>query len=421
MWLLYQLLYALALAVSSPFLLWRRGRHYLATVRPRWAASPGGQQPVDLWLHAVSVGEVAVAATLARGLPADLRLLVTTITPTGQARAEALFAGRAQVAYLPFDLRPAIGRFLRRFAPRALVLIEGDYWPLLLHEARRRALPVAVVNGRVSDRSFARLRRLRCLLAPLFGPVARFGMQTPADAERLRSLGVAAERLAVTGNLKFESPLPPPLPALEADLARLADGRPIFVAGSTMAGEEEAVLAALAAAGPDRALLLLAPRHPERWPAVFALAQSAFPEAVRRSALPDRGRPPLVLLDSLGELAALYRIAAGAFIGGTLVATGGHNPLEPARFGVPVAVGPSMENFREIAERFDRAAAWRRVRQASDLSAVFAEWLADPEARRRLGEKGRALIEENRGALAESVALVARATGLFPPPVEDAA
>ena len=349
MWWLYQASMALLLALAGPLLLLVRGRHYWPTLPGRLGVRlPAGPRGA-LWLHAVSVGEAAVAATLARALPAEEDLVVTTITPTGQERAARALAGRAAVAYAPFELGGPVGRFFDRLAPRALVLVEGDYWPLLLREAKRRGLPVAVVNGRVSDRSFPRLRLLRgAVRRLLLERVDRFGVQTELDRERLIALGVPAAKIAVTGNLKFEAPAPARSPVLEAWVERQAAGRPVLVAGSTMAGEEEAVLDAFAAAGGARAaLLVLAPRHPERFDAVAEECERRFPGVARRSTGRDPGAPPAVaLLDTLGELAALYGLARGAFIGGTLVARGGHNPLEPARFGVPVAVGPSIENFR---------------------------------------------------------------------------
>ncbi len=407
MWLLYQVAFALSLAAAGPFLLARRGRHYLPTILPRLGAGGGGP-PGALWIHAVSVGEVGVAATLVGSLPPETPLVVTTVTPTGQERAQSLLGHRAAVAYLPFDLGFAVSRFFRRFAPRALVLVEGDLWPLVLREAKGRGLPVQVINGRVSDRSFRRLARLRPLLGPLLTRVDFFGVQTAEDRRRLMELGVPAERVAATGNLKFETPAPAPRPDLEARLQGLAAGRPILVAGSTMAGEEERVLAAFQRfGGGERALLLLAPRHPERWGAVAELVRRRGLEAVRRTALPECARPAVALLDSLGELAALYRIATAAFIGGTLVPTGGHNPIEAARWGVPIAAGPSMENFREIAEQFDRAEAWRRVADAEELGDAWRLWLDDPEAARGQGVKALRLVESNRGALAHTLETLA--------------
>jgi 3-deoxy-D-manno-octulosonic-acid transferase len=408
-WGLYQLATAAALVLAGPFLLARRGSHYLPTLPGRLGRSveAAGTRRA-LWLHAVSVGEAGVAATLARALPPEIPLLVTTVTPTGQERARAAFAGRAGVDYLPFDLGFAVRRFFRRHEPRALVLVEGDYWPLLLREARRRGLPVAVVNGRVGDRSFGRMRRLRRLLGPLFSAVGHFGVQSPRDRERLIELGIEPGRIAVTGNLKYESPEPPRKPELEEALRGLAAGRPILLAGSTMAGEEAAVLdTCREIGGGERALLVLAPRHPERWNEVDALLRARRTDFARRTELPDAGRPAVVLLDSLGELAGLYRLAAAAFIGGTLVPTGGHNPLEAARFGVPVAVGPSMHNFRDMAEAFDQAGAWRRVADARELAAVWREWLDDPETARAVGGHALRLVEENRGALARTLEMLA--------------
>ena len=405
-WGFYQLAAAAALLAAGPFLLARRGSHYLPTLAGRLGRAPGGPAAGGaLWLHAVSVGEVGVAATLARGLPPEVPLLVTTVTPTGQERARAAFAGRAEVAYLPFELGFAVQRFFRRHQPGALVLIEGDYWPLVLREARRRGLAVAVVNGRVGDRSFGRMRRLRRFLAPLFAGVGRFGVQSGQDRDRLVALGVEPGRVTVTGNLKYETPEPARKTELEEILRELAGARPILLAGSTMAGEEEQVLDAFHDLE-GQAMLVLAPRHPERWNEVEALLRSRGEDAVRRTALPAEGRPAVILLDSLGELAGLYRLAAAAFIGGTLVPTGGHNPLEAARFGVPLAVGPAMHNFREMADAFDRAGAWRRVKHAGELGAVWREWLERPETGRETGARALRLVEENRGALARTVEML---------------
>ncbi len=420
MWWIYQILAAVALLTAGPWLLLARRRHYLPTLRGRLGGgtrpAPGGPRPAGLWIHAVSVGESVLAGTLAARLPDDLRLLLTTITPTGQRQAGAIasrLGERADAAYLPFEVDFAIARFFRRFAPAALVLVEGDYWPLLLRAVRRRGLPTAVINGRVSDRSFPRLRRFRLLAMPLFfAPVERFGVQTAVDAERLIALGVEPERVTVTGNLKFDSPAPPLLPELAARLERLAAGRPLLVAGSTMPGEEEQVLAAfqrLAGSGQaagERALLIVAPRHPERFAAVAERLAAADPDLVRRSG-GDRERPAIFLLDSIGELASTYRLASAAFIGGTLRPTGGHNPIEAARFGVPVAVGPSMTNFREIAETFDRQAAWARVASGEELGRLWDSWLAEPAAARAVGERGRALVTANAGALDRTLDLLA--------------
>lgn len=487
----------LALLLAGPFLLARRGAHYLPTLAGRLGGGPAGGSDAGLdsgsdgawnvasgggsvsgsdggsdggrsgapgawrgrlWLHAVSVGEVGVAATLARALPPDLPLLVTTVTPTGQALARKAFAGRAPVAYLPFDLRPALGRLWRRFSPAALVLVEGDYWPLLLRETRRRGLTVAVVNGRVGDRSYGRMRRLRPLARRLlFSGIGSFGVQSAADGRRLQALGVEGGRITVTGNLKFETRQPDAHRGLGAALGRLAGGRPLLIAGSTMPGEEEQVLAAFAAVGGGRrALLVLAPRHPERWDEVHRQLRASGLEVQRRSRLnlaaasgvngageaeaanrgereaaahqdggaaanegreaATHGAPDVVLLDSMGELSGLYRLAAAAFVGGTLAPTGGHNPLEAARYGIPIAVGPSMHNFREMAKLFDRAGAWRRVADAAALGSAWEQWLSDPAAARRQGERAAALLDENRGALARTLDMLAPVLATLAPP-----
>jgi 3-deoxy-D-manno-octulosonic-acid transferase len=407
MWWLYQLVQALSLLIAGPFLLARRGSHYLPTLRHRLGAFPPVGRRRALWLHAVSVGEVGVASTLVNALPAEAPVLITTITPTGQARARSLLGERAGVTYLPFDLAYPVGRFFRHFAPSALILVEGDYWPLTLRAAKRAGLPVAVINGRVGDRSFRRMRRLRPLARRLLAPVDRFGVQSEADEQRLLDLGVPARRVRVTGNLKFDTPEPARLPELEGHLRTAASGRPMLFAGSTMPGEEEQVLEAFTrAGGGEEALLLLAPRHPERWTAVQSLVRRTGLACEPRSELPTASRPPVILLDSLGELASLYRLAAAVFIGGTLVPTGGHNPLEAARFGRAIAVGPSMENFRDMARQFDAAKAWKRVGDAEELAAAWRGWLASPELARQQGERAGALAEANRGALERTLEIL---------------
>lgn len=415
-WLLYQGAFAAVLPLAAPVLAARRGfSHYRATLRgrlaralPAPAAAPGG-----LWVHAVSVGEVGVAATLLRSWPAERPLTVTTVTPTGQAQARRLFAGRAAVGYLPFDLSFAVRRFFDAVAPKLIVLCEGDYWPLALREARRRGVPVVVVNGRMSDRAFARQRRLGSVNRLFYDPVDLFAMQTAEDRERLLALGVDPAKVVVAGNLKFDALPPSPKPELEAAVLRLAAGRPILVAGSTLEGEEEALLSSLEEIGRGRTLLVLAPRHPERWDAVEKLIRGRGFSCLRRGSLDlhagpasPGAAPEVLLLDSLGELAALYRLGAAAFVGGTLVPKGGHNPIEPAHFGVPVVVGPSMFNFRDIAERFAKAGAWRQVAGPRQLGPALAGLLADPAAAAALGGRARALLEQNRGAAARTLASI---------------
>jgi len=407
MWILYQIALALVLAVAAPVLLLLRGRHYLPTLAGRLGGYDGPATTRPLWIHSVSVGEARVAATLARALDADWPLLVTTVTPTGQAQAASLLRDRAAIAYLPLDLGFAVRRFLDRFEPRALVLVEGDYWPLLLRHVRRRGLPAVVVNGRVGERSFGRLRRFPGMARILYSGVRRFTMQTEEDRDRLVELGVDSKLISVTGNLKFDAPVPQAHPEIEAAFSEVAAGRPILIAGSTMRGEDEQILDAFAdAGGGDAALLVLAPRHPERWDEVAGLIDASGYRFSRRTDLDTATRADVVLLDSLGELAALYAIATAAFVGGTLVATGGHNPLEPAVHAVPVAVGPSMHNFNEMARIFDDAAAWQRVDDAAGLGRFFDRAVSGDAGVVALGQRGQELLVANRGATQRTLDVV---------------
>ncbi len=420
MWFLYQLAMAAGLGVAAPVLLARRGRHYLETLPARLGRLPEARGVRPLWLHAASVGEAAVAATLAPALPADLDLLVTTVTPTGQAAAKKHFmplatGGRSVVVtYLPFDLGPLVSGFLDRYSPRALVLLESELWPLVLRSCGRRGIPVAVVNARVSDRSFVRMRRAgRLCRRTLLDPVSRFGAQSPQDEDRLRRLGASGQAVSLTGNLKFDTPEPAPAAGLEQTLRRLAAGRPILVVGSTMSGEEGIVLDAFERLERE-AMLVLAPRHPERFDEVWREVEQRSLPALRRSRVqsPAMGEPPaapvrVVLLDSLGELASIYRLASAAFIGGSLVPTGGHNPIEAARFGVPVIVGPSMENFRRMADDFEAAGALTVVRDGEALASSWRRLLERPGEAAEQGRRGLEIVDRNRGAVKRSVELLA--------------
>lgn len=406
MWWLYRLLSGTALGVWGPLYGLRRRADLAAIARGRLARGLPHVDGAPLWIHAVSVGEVAVAATFAAALPASCPLVVTTVTPTGQARAQAILGSRAVVTYLPFDLAGPVGRFLAATAPRALLLVEGDYWPYLLAVCKRREIPVGVVNARVGDRSFARLRRLGPLLDTLHRRAGRIAAQSTLDADRLLALGVPSRAIAVTGNLKFDAPIVTIGPELEQSLRGLAAGRPIVVAGSTMAGEESDVLAAYqAVGGGQRAFLVLAPRHPERFGEV-AGAVAALPavRSLRRSQLGSTPAADVVVLDSLGELAGVYACADIAFIGGTLVAKGGHNPIEPAAHGVAVTAGTSFENFRDVAAQFDRAGAWRLASDRAALVGIWQGLLGDAPARRQLGVAARELVMSQRGATARSLA-----------------
>ena len=428
---LYQPLYLALLVAAAPFLLLTRGAHYVPTLRRRFFGPSGASGGAEsLWMHAVSVGEAGVAAVLARRLPAGGRLTFTTVTPTGQRAAAAQLGERIDLAYLPFDLFWAVRRFLAWARPRGAVLTEGDYWPFLLSTLRRRGVPVYVVNGRLSDRSWDRLRLLpRFVTRAWFRPITRFGVQSEQDRARFTALGVDPSDIEITGNLKFDQQPVSPSPDLEAMMRSVAGDRRILVAGSTMDGEEEHVLRAFTGLQ-EQAMLLLAPRHPERAPAVRKLAQEHGLKVQMRSEIPapqptTRGDddatetatshdsrtthhhppstihhpPDLVLLDTIGELAGLYALADSAFVGGTLVPTGGHNPLEPAAHAVPIIAGPSMHNFRAIADAFDDADAWRLVDNAAELAEVWKHWLSDPTLAAGYGHRAQQLVEANSGAI----------------------
>ena len=420
MWFLYQLAMAAGLGLAAPVLLARRGRHYLATMPARLGRLPEPRGARPLWLHAASVGEAGVAATFARALPPELDLLVTTVTPTGQTAAKKLFAPVAEggrsvvVTYLPFDFDPLVARFLDRYAPRALVLLESELWPFVLRSCRRRGIPVAVLNARVSDRSFVRMRRAGSLCRrTLLDPVQRFGAQSPQDEDRLRRLGASDGVVSLTGNLKFDTPEPARVAGLERTLRELAGERPILVAGSTMPGEEPIVLDAFERLNRE-ALLVLAPRHPERFDEVWREIEGRSLRPLRRSAISAAGpgapgresAPRVVLLDSLGELASVYRLASAAFIGGTLVPTGGHNPIEAARLGVPVIVGPSMENFRRIARDFEAEGGLTVTGDGEALTRAWRRFLDRPDEAVEQGRCGKAIVNRNRGAVERSVDLL---------------
>ncbi|MBZ0114082.1 MAG: 3-deoxy-D-manno-octulosonic acid transferase [Thermoanaerobaculia bacterium] len=414
MGVLYQLAFGTVLLLAGPLLLLLRRRHYLPTIRGRLGLElPAG--PTDaLWFHAVSVGEAMVACSVIAKLPSKIPVIVTTITPTGQARAKALIGDRGAVTYLPFDLAWTLDPFLARLRPRALVLVEGDYWPLLLSRVKRLALPSVVINTRVGDTTFRRLRRWPFANRRLMGRVDRFGVQSEQDRSRLIGLGIDAERVQVTGNLKYEAARPKLSSETRLRIEGLAAGRPVLVAGSTMAGEDEMVLDAFTLCGGGRtALLVLAPRHPERWDAVAAEVQARGLALVRRSK-DSAASGDVLLLDSLGELAGIYELATASFIGGTLVTTGGHNPLEPARYGIPIAVGPSMENFRDMANQFDRAEAWTRVQGVQSLAETWRGWLDDPPAAQRVGQRADKLVLANQGAMERTLELLQPILAEFP-------
>jgi 3-deoxy-D-manno-octulosonic-acid transferase len=415
--LLYNLVSLIVLVVGAPWWLWKMATTHkyrdglserlgsVARIRRRLGNPPA--RPV-LWLHAVSVGEVLAISRLAdeleRAFP-DCELLISTTTRTGQDLARQRFDAD-RVFYCPLDLFWAVGAWLNALHPRVLILAETEFWPNLLSSCFRRRIPVVVVNARISDRSWPRYLKFRLLWRPILKPIARIMAQSPVDAERLRAIGCNPASVTVAGNLKFDVRA-----VHEADATRriksLSGKSRIVVAGSTLQGEEAALLEAwpqLLAADPNL-VLVLAPRHPERFAAVAALLDQSGIPWVRRSSWPEQPKAPaaplrpgqIVLLDTIGELASIYSLASVAFVGGSIVEAGGHNPLEPAQFAVPVVMGPSYVNFRAITDDLLAHQALR-IATREELAAALIELLKNRDAAQAMGQRARQVFDAQAGA-----------------------
>ena len=412
--ILYLLAVYLTAPVISAVLLARglRDRSYWRNFRERFGLGPR-RPPHGVWVHAVSVGEVQACAPLVTALyrrHPDLALTVTTFTPTGAVRARALFGNIAEVRYVPYDLPGAVRRFLKRVDPQLAVIFETELWPNLYRECGRRRVPLVLASARISERSLGRYRRLGALFRDALSQASIVAAQGEADAARFRALGADAASTHVTGNLKFDFELPEDLGERGRRLRRLyARGRPLWVAGSTHAGEEAAVLEAqreLHGTHPD-ALLVIAPRHPARFAEVAQLLGEAGVSFARRSdAEAAQDQAAVLLLDSLGELLEFYAAADVAFVGGSLVPVGGHNLLEPAALGVPILTGPHNFNGAEVARLLIARGAAEIVHNPQELAARVAALLSDPAERERIGSQGRASVEGSRGALERLLALI---------------
>lgn len=411
-------LYSAALYVLVPItlyhLIWRgfRQRAYFHRWAERYASYPERGPSAPLWLHAVSVGEVNAAAPLVdrlRQLRPDLRLVVTTITPTGSERVRALWGEAVTHVYLPYDLPGAVGRFLDHFRPALALIVETELWPNLLFGCRDRGIPTHILNARLSARSLRGYRVLAPLIRRALRTVRLVAAQSRDDARRFVLLGALPERVEVSGNLKFDmAPVDADAFAREFATHRGATG-PVWIAASTHEDEEAAVLDAhslLRRSHPD-ALMLWAPRHPERFRAVAERAQAAGFAIATRSADglpgPDAG---VFVIDSLGELVRFYACARVAFVGGSLQPVGGHNLLEPAATGTAILSGPHLHNFADIARRLREAHAMRVVDDAQELATALAGLFTDEAARLRLAANASRLLEEGRGALARTVTLI---------------
>jgi 3-deoxy-D-manno-octulosonic-acid transferase len=414
---LYTALLYLLLPVVLLHLLFRGLRHrgYLG----RWGERFGRIAPPahrrGIVVHAASMGEVNAASALIRALASrypDEALAVTAFTPTGSDRVRELFGETVFHVYAPLDLPGAVRRFLDRLQPRLLVVMETEIWPNLFHAAAARGIPILIANARISERSFGRYRRLRGLTAAALRQAAHIAAQSEADAARLRTLGAPPDRLTVSGNLKFDVLLPASL-AEEGEAIRRAWGaqRPVLVAGSTHEREEAAVLTAfrgLLENFPD-ALLVLVPRHPERFGPAGQGARAAGLRVSRRSEGP--GCPAdhqCVLVDAMGELLRYYAAGDVAFVGGSLEPIGGHNPLEPAALGRPVLFGPHTFNFADISDQLLAAGAALRVTDAAGLEAAVTLLFRDADRRDRMGHAGQELVRAGQGALDRTLAEIDR-------------
>jgi 3-deoxy-D-manno-octulosonic-acid transferase len=412
-------LYSAALYVLAPVtvyhLIWRgfRQREYFQRWNERYAAYRDASHAATVWVHAVSVGEVNAAAPLVDALRAsrpDLRLLVTTITPTGSARVRALWGSDIEHVYLPYDLPGAVTRFLMHYRPRLALVLETELWPNLLFGCRDHGVPAYIVNARLSERSLRGYRVLRPLLARALRTLRGVLAQSSADGERVERQGAAPATLAVTGNLKYDIAADPRVPGFVADFRQRIGARPVWIAASTHGEEEAAVIAIhqrLRARWPDL-LLLWAPRHPERFkPVAQAAVDAGWRVATRRlTHSPDRDDAVFVI-DTLGELMLFYACADVAFVGGSLQDIGGHNLLEPAAAGVAIVTGPHLHNFIDIAAQLDQAGALRIGADAQAVGDDIAALLEDAGARMRMTAAARALVEQGRGTLQRTLTAIA--------------
>ncbi len=428
MYLLYSFLTGIVFVMASPYFLYQALRHnkYVGSIAQRLGYLPvsfnlDGDE--SIWVHAVSVGEVLSARPLISELRAaypKLRLFLSTTTLTGQQLARRSVPDVDAVFYFPFDWTITARRTLNVVRPRLFVMTETEIWPNLLRECKRRGVRTLMVNGRISYRSFPRYRLVRPFMKRVLADIDRFCVQGEETSRRLIELGADPARIIVTGSLKFDSLELSPIPGRGRERVlrffRVAPGRPVIIAGSTLKGEEEPVIRAfnrVRAAGVN-ALLIIAARHPERFDEVERLCRHEGLTVVRRSELPIDAEPraDAVVLDTIGELAQLYQIATVVFVGGSLVPAGGHNILEPALYGKPVVFGPHMQNFGEIAETFLTNGAAIQVRTAGELEEDVLSLIGDPVRRARVGAAARALVESNRGARDRTLVVI---RDLLPP------
>ena len=409
--------YSLLLRLLTPLILlrlfWRSRRQpeYRAHLGERFGFYRQAAPERLIWVHAVSVGETRAAQPLIEGLLArwpGYRILLTGMTPTGRAAGREVYGDQVIQAYLPYDYPGAVARFFRHFSPQCGVLMETEIWPNLLAAARARAVPVVLANARLSTRSARGYGRVGVLVRPAFAALAGVAAQTMADAERLRALG--APRVEVCGNLKFDVQPPVERIALGAQWRAAIGTRPVWLAASTREGEEALVLDALAEISDPEALLVLVPRHPQRFAEVAALLQSRGLAFERRSEALPGARTRVWLGDSMGEMVAYYSLADLAFIGGSLLPLGGQNLIEAAACGCPVLVGPHTFNFLQATEDALLAGAARRVADARELAQAVAGLLQDEVSRAAMRAAAEAFAATHRGAAGRMLDFIERTT-----------
>ncbi len=425
MYLIYSLVTLLFVAVASPYLCYQAIRYqkYVGSLSQRLGFLPVSfnlDGEPSIWIHAVSVGEVLTARALIpdlRRLYPRLRLFLSTTTMAGQQLAKRNVPGVDAVFYFPFDWALIVRRTLRLVRPKLFIMMETEIWPNLLRECRRAGVRTMLLNGRISSRSFRRYRLVRPLFMRVLAHVDRFCVQGEESKRRLIDLGADVGRISVTGSLKFDALEVPGLSsrARQRDRVlrffRVPPSRVVIVAGSTMRDEERAIFRAFRRIKDITSdpLLIVAPRHPERFADAVNLAQQAALVTMRRTELPidDDPRAEVVVLDTIGELAQVYQVATVVFVGGSLVDIGGHNILEPAVFGKPIVFGPHMQNFAEIAQTFLANGAAVQVQSDRELEDALVALLTDSVRRARLGAAARALVESNRGARERSLTAIA--------------
>ena len=424
MYLAYSVLIVLFFLGMSPYFVYQAIRHrkYIGSFGQRLGFLPlsfnlDGEE--SIWIHAVSVGEVLTARALLPQLRERyprFRIVLSTTTMTGQQVARSNLQFVDEVFYFPFDLGWIVRRTLRLVRPRLFIMMETEIWPNLLRACREADVRTVLVNGRISARSYPRYRLARPFFRRVLADIDRFCMQSEESARRIVHIGADRERVTVTGSLKFDSLELPGVSPADRGRARvlryfrLSADRPVVIAASTLKGEEEPVLEAFGRvrANWGTALLIIAPRKPERFDEVERLARRAGWRVARRSelAVDSEPRVDVVILDTIGELAQLYHVATAVFVGGSLVDAGGHNILEPAVFGKAIVFGPHMHNFAEIARTFLENRGAIQVHSPAGLEPAIVELLSDPVRRASLGAAARALVEANRGARARTMAVI---------------